>query len=135
MLASRPARPATAAATTATLGGGSDFAGPPVSYNLFPLPLFPPPQDAVLASHRHFRDLPSSSPFLDGEEGRPYAPAFSSLRLRHLVNHHMDMEMLLQDGIVPDRWLHPVYRAHWRTLLRVDQVIEGGGFPEKKIAT
>ena len=33
--------------------------------------------------------------FLETEQGLPYANVFKALRLNHLVNHHMDMEMLL----------------------------------------
>jgi hypothetical protein len=33
---------------------------------------------------------------LETEEGAPYAKVFKSLRFNHLVNHHMDMDMLLK---------------------------------------
>ena len=39
--------------------------------------------------------------FLDTRDGQPYVEVFKSLRLNHLVNHHMDMEMLLTDRIIP----------------------------------
>lgn len=64
--------------------------------------------------------------FLDTGKGAPYAKVFKSLRFNHLVNHHMDMDMLLKDRILPDRWMHPVYRHQWQLLLRVDQGVDRG---------
>jgi len=86
------------------------------------------PQDAVLKSHKYFQDRVKATKrfFLETAEGRPYVNVFKSLRLNHLVNHHMDMEMLLTDRIIPRQWMYPVYQNQWRLLLRTDQGIDKG---------
>ena len=64
--------------------------------------------------------------FLETEQGAPYASVFKSLRFNHLVNHHMDMDMLLKDRIIPKHWMSKVYQRQWLSLLRVDQGIDRG---------
>ena len=64
--------------------------------------------------------------FLETEEGAAYAKVFKSLRFNHLVNHHMDMDMLLKDRIIPERWSSKVYRHQWQLLLRADQGVDRG---------
>ena len=57
-------------------------------------------------------------------------------RLPHLINHHMDVAMLVSDRIVPDRWMASTYYARWMVLLRLDSgmdksVAQGGtAWPE-----
>ena len=86
------------------------------------------PQDAVLMSHRFFQDRTKNTNkfFLETLEGQPYVTVFKKLRLNHLVNHHMDMEMLLTDRILPKKWMYPVYQRQWQLLLRTDQGIDRG---------
>ncbi len=36
--------------------------------------------------------------FLETSDGAPYADVFRGLRFNHMINHHMDMEMLLSGG-------------------------------------
>jgi BTB/POZ domain-containing protein 13 len=81
------------------------------------------PQDAVMNSHRFFQDRVEKDKrfFLETEQGAPYAQVFKKLRFNHLVNHHMDMDMLLKDRIIPDKWMNKVYRHQWQVLLRADQ--------------
>ena len=43
--------------------------------------------------------------FLETADGQPYVIVFKKLRLNHLVNHHMDMEMLLT-GILYSVTIH-----------------------------
>ncbi len=83
---------------------------------------------------------------METDEGREYVEVFKQLRLNHLINHHMDMEMLLSgretlitlhygvpphcffflDRIIPVSWLNPIYRCQWQALLKVDQGIDRG---------
>ena len=86
------------------------------------------PQDAVLMSHKFFQDRAKSKKkfFLETPEGQSYVTVFKKLRLNHLVNHHMDMEMLLTDRILPRKWMYPVYQNQWQLLLRTDQGIDRG---------
>ena len=57
------------------------------------------PQEAVMSSHKFFQERVARDKrfFLETQDGTPYAPVFKSLRFNHLVNHHMDMDMLLKD--------------------------------------
>ena len=64
--------------------------------------------------------------FLETEQGHPYANVFKALRLNHLVNHHMDMDMLLKDRIIPKKWMSKIYQRQWLMLLRVDQGLDRG---------
>lgn len=87
------------------------------------------PQDAVAQSQRFFRARAEQNPegyFLETAEGAKFAQLFRKLRLSHLVHHHRDLEMLVTDRIVPDSWMHRVYRDLWRTLLLVDQGVDRG---------
>ena len=86
------------------------------------------PQEAVMASHKFFQDRVSRDKrfFLSTTEGTPYAPVFKALRFFHLVNHHMDMDMLLKDKIIPSKWMSIVYQHQWQLLLRADQGVDRG---------
>ena len=53
--------------------------------------------------------------FLETEQGLPYANVFKALRLNHLVNHHMDMDMLLKDRIIPKKWMSKIYQCIMQT--------------------
>ncbi|CAB4065808.1 BTBD13 [Lepeophtheirus salmonis] len=54
--------------------------------------------------------------FLNLETGSSYAPLFRALRLPYLVNHHLDLEMLLSDGIVPMEWVYPMIVSQWEKI-------------------
>jgi len=84
------------------------------------------PQEAVMASHKYFQDLAKKNKklgieaFLKTPEGEEYVDMFRKLRLPQLINHSMDMEMLITDRIIPSSWMEPVFRGQWRNLLRMD---------------
>jgi len=89
------------------------------------------PQEAVLQSHKYFQNLSQNSKgqpeyFLEQEDAQPYLPVFRNIRLPHLINHHMDVAMLVSDRIVPDSWMSSTYYARWMTLLRLDSGIDKG---------
>jgi len=87
------------------------------------------PQDAVAASQTHFKALHNTSAvdyFLECPEAAPFLSVFRNIRLPHLINHHMDVEMLVSDKIVPDSWMSSTYYARWMTLLRLDCGIDKG---------
>jgi len=88
------------------------------------------PQEAVLQSHNYFqgRQQPGQEKryFLEQEESTSYLPVFRNIRLPHLINHHMDVAMLVSDRIVPDSWMSSTYYTRWMTLLRLDSGIDKG---------
>jgi hypothetical protein len=56
--------------------------------------------------------------FLESGEAAPFLGVFRNIRLPHLVNHHMDVEILVSDRIIPNSWMTSIYYTRWMTLLR-----------------
>lgn len=77
-------------------------------------------ETAFLEAHKHFRNRAERGWFLE-EEGREFSPVFSSLRLVYLIYHHLDVEMLYSDRILPPSWLTPASMHQWYNMLRIDQ--------------
>ena len=83
-------------------------------------------QEAVAASRRYFKQIHNNGGtsdvdyFLNTPEAEPYLSVFRNIRLPHLINHHMDVEMLVSDKIVPESWMSSTYYTRWMTLLRLD---------------
>ena len=96
------------------------------------------PRDSVTESQKYFRALyqqkakaddANSAPggsFLETAEAAPFLPVFRNIRLPHLVNHHMDVEILVSDRIVPDSWMTSIYYTRGMTLLRIDSGVDTG---------
>ena len=100
------------------------------------------PRDSVPESQKYFRAQISRLPvataahrqsvigdgdddsggcsFLETPAAAPFLPVFRNIRLPHLVNHHMDVEMLVADRIIPAAWMASIYYTRWMTLLRID---------------
>ncbi|XP_064087432.1 protein germ cell-less-like [Macrobrachium nipponense] len=75
---------------------------------------------AFLEAHRFFRNRTVPGWFLE-EEGREFAQVFSALRTIYLIYHHLDVEMLYSDHILPPTWLTPASMHQWYNMLRIDQ--------------
>lgn len=85
--------------------------------------------DCITEAHKFFQNTASKtseSPFLLSTEGDQYKEAFQALRLAHLINHYIDVEMLDMDKIIPLSWLAPIYKSQWYNMLRVDQGVDRG---------
>ncbi|KFM74516.1 Germ cell-less protein-like 1, partial [Stegodyphus mimosarum] len=65
-------------------------------------------------------------PFLSTNCGCPYQKAFRALRLKHLVVHHVDMEVIESDNIIPVDWFMPIFKIQWYQMLRVEQGADKG---------
>ena len=83
------------------------------------------PQQAVNASQRYFKSIQldcedQTRYFLDTDEAKQFLAVFRNIRLPHLINHHMNVEMLVSDKIVPESRMSSTYYARWMTLLRLD---------------
>lgn len=65
-------------------------------------------------------------PFLETDACRPYRKPFETLRLRHLLIYHKDMEMLLRDNIVPKSWLFGPVLQQWQSVVAVDESLDLG---------
>lgn len=82
--------------------------------------------ELLAASQMYFQDREDETPFLLTKEGTQYAPAFKALRFRHLVDHHMDVQVLHSERILPLSWLYPAISNNWNLMLRIDQGIDRG---------
>lgn len=65
-------------------------------------------------------------PYLLTEEGACFEKVFRALRIQHLIAHHMDVELLLRDNIVPRMWLDRIILQGWKCTLRINQNEEKG---------
>jgi hypothetical protein len=92
------------------------------------------PRDSVNDSQVYFRSRRTaasgggggSSSFLETAVAAPFLPVFRNARLPHLVNHHMDVDILVSDQIIPDSWMTTIYFMRWMTLLRIDSGVDSG---------
>lgn len=73
---------------------------------------------------RYFAERTSSVPFLCTGEGAPFERVFRALRLRHLLNHHVDIKIIRQDNIIPIEWLHKPLFQQWNSVLMIDQSLD-----------
>lgn len=60
------------------------------------------------------------------KQGKPFAKAFQALRLQHILMHHLDIEMLQKDNIIPNEWINPTVLHQWHSMLRIDQSLDKG---------
>uniref|UniRef100_A0A2M4ANU9 BTB domain-containing protein n=1 Tax=Anopheles triannulatus TaxID=58253 RepID=A0A2M4ANU9_9DIPT len=73
---------------------------------------------------KYFIERTSAVPFLRTPEGAPFERVFRALRLRYLLNHHVDMRVLREDNIIPSDWLHEPLLEQWNSILSVDMSLE-----------
>ncbi|PNF30590.1 hypothetical protein B7P43_G06130 [Cryptotermes secundus] len=83
-------------------------------------------RESVLEAQQYFQNRKDEEPFLVTREGKRFAGPFEALRLQHLVNHHLDIDMLKCDRIVPQDWLAPLVSQQWYRMLRLDQGLDRG---------
>uniref|UniRef100_A0A182QA53 BTB domain-containing protein n=1 Tax=Anopheles farauti TaxID=69004 RepID=A0A182QA53_9DIPT len=91
------------------------------------LKLFPDESPADGVEHpreRYFAERTSTVPFLATREGAPFERVFRALRLRNLLNHHVDIRILRQDNIIPEQWLHKPLMQQWNSVLTIDQSLD-----------
>lgn len=60
-------------------------------------------------------------PFLLTKEGEKFVQTFKVLRIHNLISHHMDVDLILRDNIIPKSWLHPIVLQQWKVMLRINQ--------------
>ncbi|XP_046392711.1 protein germ cell-less isoform X2 [Ischnura elegans] len=82
--------------------------------------------DGLPEAQKYFQSRKGQEAFLDSSAGELYRKAFGKLRLPHLVNHHIDLEVIHSDNIIPSRWLGPVIEQQWYQMLRIDQGVDKG---------
>ncbi|XP_044735729.1 protein germ cell-less [Chrysoperla carnea] len=75
---------------------------------------------------KFFQERQDKTPFLLTKQGKPFAKAFQALRLQHILMHHLDIEMLQKDNIIPNEWINPTVLHQWHSMLRIDQSLDKG---------
>ncbi|XP_058055332.1 protein germ cell-less [Anopheles bellator] len=92
------------------------------------LKLFPsePASDGLPdpARERYFSERTNPVPFLHTPEGAPFVRVFRALRLRNLLNHHVDVRFIHEDNIIPPDWLHKPLLRQWCSVLAIDQSLD-----------
>lgn len=74
----------------------------------------------------YFRELKDKTPFLKKMEGRKYERVFRQLRVQNLLQHPVDVNVILDDNIMPREWLNGPVLAQWTSMLNIDQNLEMG---------
>lgn len=80
----------------------------------------------VMNAEEYFKSHTTGKPFLETNYGVSYEPAFRALRLKHLIVHHVDIEVIESDNIMPMEWFFPVFKLQWYHMLRIDQGVDKG---------
>lgn len=75
---------------------------------------------------QHISFYLDSMAYLLTEEGSKYERVFRALRIQHLISHHMDVELLFKDNIIPKCWMDKVILQGWKCTLRINQNEEKG---------
>lgn len=82
----------------------------------------------------YFAGRKNKTAFLNTLDGKQYEAPFRVLRIQHLLNHHIDLKLVLEDNIIPKEWLHNYLLSHWNAILKVDHTMENGpGEVDKQI--
>ncbi|XP_055624564.1 protein germ cell-less [Toxorhynchites rutilus septentrionalis] len=75
---------------------------------------------------QYFAHMDETLPFLKTENGKPFEACFRSLRLHNLINHHVDIGILVRDNIMPLEWLNEPVFQQWNSMLLIDQSLDKG---------
>ncbi|XP_015606242.1 protein germ cell-less isoform X2 [Cephus cinctus] len=68
----------------------------------------------------YFKNHTWTEPFLATDEGKEFAAPFKTLRMKYLLLHDQDVQILYSDNLIPPDWLHNAYKEQWLHLLRID---------------
>uniref|UniRef100_A0A1A9WV05 BTB domain-containing protein n=1 Tax=Glossina brevipalpis TaxID=37001 RepID=A0A1A9WV05_9MUSC len=74
----------------------------------------------------YFLERKEMSSFLATLDGQQYLKPFQVLRTQYLINHHSDLNIILNDNIIPKDWIHNHVLTHWNSILKVDHLPEEG---------
>lgn len=65
-------------------------------------------------------------PYLLTTMGQKYVEPFKALRIKNLLLHYMDIEVIHRDNIIPKSWLQPEILEQWYATLRINQNVDIG---------
>jgi len=77
---------------------------------------------------KYFRERYSAggTSFLETPEGQDYMSVFTSVRFCNIIRDYGCCREIEMDGIVPLKWLIPLYRERWLEMLKVEQGSDRG---------
>lgn len=82
--------------------------------------------EVISKATSYFNSLKSNVPFLLSKEGSAFIAPFRKLRLQHLINHPVDIKIILEDNIVPRDWLNDPFMLQWNSLIKIDNSLDSG---------
>ncbi|KAJ6620118.1 Protein germ cell-less, partial [Pseudolycoriella hygida] len=75
---------------------------------------------------KYFSSLENSEPFLQTNRGRKFDQPFRKLRIQYLINHPVDLDVILNDRLIPRSWLYNPIIQQWHSMLKVDHSVDSG---------
>lgn len=82
--------------------------------------------EIVTQASNHFSSLKSQTPFLQTRCGQRFIKPFLKLRMQHLINHPVDIKLILEDNIIPKDWLYLPFMVQWNSLIKIDNCLDSG---------
>lgn len=82
--------------------------------------------EIVTQASNYFTSLKSQTPFLQSRVGQRFVKPFLKLRMQHLINHPVDIKLILEDNIIPNDWLYLPFMVQWNALIKVDNCLDSG---------
>lgn len=82
--------------------------------------------EIVTQASNYFSSLKSQTPFLQTRCGQRFVKPFLKLRMQHLINHPVDIKLILEDNIIPKDWLYLPFMVQWNSLIKIDNCLDSG---------
>lgn len=82
--------------------------------------------EVINQSSAYFTSLKNQTAFLLTKQGARFAKPFKKLRLQHLINHPVDIKIILEDNIIPRDWLNDSFMVQWNSLIKIDNCLDSG---------
>lgn len=82
--------------------------------------------ELISQASNYFSSLKSETPFLHTKLGQRFVKPFSKLRMQHLINHPVDIKLILEDNIIPKKWLYLPFMVQWNSLIKIDNGLDSG---------
>ncbi|XP_037032912.1 protein germ cell-less [Bradysia coprophila] len=75
---------------------------------------------------KYFSSVEDNIPFLQTARGRRYDQPFRKLRIQYLINHPLDLDVILNDRLIPRSWLYNPIIQQWHSMLKIDHSVDSG---------
>lgn len=82
--------------------------------------------EVISQASNYFSSMKSQAPFLQTKAGQRFVKPFLKLRMQHLINHPVDIKLILEDNIIPKDWLYLPFMVQWNSLIKIDNGLDSG---------